>query len=49
MDERSEIHPIRAGRMAPPPMDMTSNDAPSLVCRPSPSRLSAKIVGNISE
>src|SRR4029077_15753022 len=46
---RSEMYPIKAGKIAPPMMDITSKDEPSLVYGPRCFKLSAKMVGNMIE
>jgi hypothetical protein len=43
------MKPIIAGKTAPPMMDITSNDDPSLLCGLKCLRLSAKMVGNMIE
>src|SRR5690349_3335488 len=46
MECRSAMCPINGGATAPPTIDITISDEPSLVYSPSPRIPSAKIVGN---
>src|SRR6185437_1181728 len=46
MERRSAMWPMNGAAIAPPTMDITIRDEPSLVCSPSPRMPSAKMVGN---
>src|SRR5579859_1815212 len=47
IEERSETRPMITGRMAPPMIDITSSEDPSLASGPSPFSDKAKMVGNM--